>query len=970
MIVKDEPQDGPESISRAIPGTPNRTSLNVNLGVIGSLLHANDTVLHEQAAKVGVELARELSPLVSHLASLNTSSTARKDDGTRWLEAINDIISMAKPTQTKIGVVGATGSGKSSLVNALVVEEKLLPTSCAKACTSWVTEVSYNDSDDPLEAYRAEVEFVTEDAWLKEIDAALESVKQDMESGSSDYTRPSTEPGMALLRLTAVYPSLTPQGIASIERDALMDNTDVQEILGRRISLADVSARGLSDKMQAYMGKKTQDKQENKFNPWPLIKVVRIFTKADALSTGAVIADLPGVQDSNAARAAVASKYMKDCSGIWIVAPITRAADEQCAKDLLGDSFRNQMLLDNRYSAISFIGTKTDDLKIDEAAEELDLTSDVQADFAKIPPLTDEIPVLENDLKAVKQQKHLDAEALEECRDELEDLENAWRQVRAGQSVREATVGLGKRRRANDNTSVADLFAAASDGGRAAETGQLERVLNDRRSQAQQLRERVRTATAAAEEKEGELETKLQQKKTLQDSIKAACIKKRNFISAERIRNGFVDNIREFDEMNTPGPDDPFFNPDRPARDYDRIKAELPVFCVSSQAYQKMKGMMKSGDFSTGGFGGIDDTGLPRLQAHAQKLTEAGRQAQCRQILSKLLALLTSISCWMAGHDLERAGLDANTVREHLRNETEKLKTNWAVSRESLSRDISACLQSHIYSKADEVAASAAENAARLVDVWFAPQKTGGFSHARFRAICQRKGYLAPKDERPIDLHEDLATPMRQSVSRDWARVFQGHLACIISRFTSEVLRCQNEFHGAIMNKYKSNGNMAMALDVLDSSTRASGGKGAVLSLGVNQTINDSKDEASDAMFPPIEKSMEKVYSKCLGIKGAGSREKMKKLVANHIRSMQKTVFRESVGEMHERLRDMDRKIARTLAADVDKMHDDLCRDYSNALLSGDQSAKLSPLEVDLKRRLTPILNSVEARFPKQGGEE
>lgn len=48
---------------------------------------------------------------------------------------------------------------------------------------------------------------------------------------------------------------------------------------------------------------------------WPLIKVVRIYTKADALSTGAVIVDLPGVHDSNAARAAVAAGYMKSCTG-------------------------------------------------------------------------------------------------------------------------------------------------------------------------------------------------------------------------------------------------------------------------------------------------------------------------------------------------------------------------------------------------------------------------------------------------------------------------------------------------------------------------------------------------------------------------------------------------------------------------------------------------------------------------------
>lgn len=60
-----------------------------------------------------------------------------------------------------------------------------------------------------------------------------------------------------------------------------------------------------------------------------VIKVVKLYTKADALSTGAVIVDLPGVHDSNAARAAVAEGYMKQCTGLWIVAPINRAVDDK-----------------------------------------------------------------------------------------------------------------------------------------------------------------------------------------------------------------------------------------------------------------------------------------------------------------------------------------------------------------------------------------------------------------------------------------------------------------------------------------------------------------------------------------------------------------------------------------------------------------------------------------------------------------
>lgn len=42
----------------------------------------------------------------------------------------------------------------------------------------------------------------------------------------------------------------------------------------------------------------------------------------------------------DAARAAVAEGYMKQCTGLWIVAPINRAVDDKAAKSLLGESFK------------------------------------------------------------------------------------------------------------------------------------------------------------------------------------------------------------------------------------------------------------------------------------------------------------------------------------------------------------------------------------------------------------------------------------------------------------------------------------------------------------------------------------------------------------------------------------------------------------------------------------------------------
>ena len=78
---------------------------------------------------------------------------------------------------------------------------------------------------------------------------------------------------------------------------------------------------------------------------------MRIFVKAHALATGLVLVDLPGVHDSNLARAAVAKQYMRKCSGFWIVAPIVRAVDEKTAKDMLGQSFKRQLQMDGSFSS-------------------------------------------------------------------------------------------------------------------------------------------------------------------------------------------------------------------------------------------------------------------------------------------------------------------------------------------------------------------------------------------------------------------------------------------------------------------------------------------------------------------------------------------------------------------------------------------------------------------------------------------
>lgn len=95
--------------------------------------------------------------------------------------------------------------------------------------------------------------------------------------------------------------------------------------------------------------KKDRQKDKNKDQDapvyWPLIRQVNVRCNARALSTGAVLVDLPGVADANAARNNIAKDYMKKCNCVWILAPITRAVDDKTARDLMGDAFKMQLMM-------------------------------------------------------------------------------------------------------------------------------------------------------------------------------------------------------------------------------------------------------------------------------------------------------------------------------------------------------------------------------------------------------------------------------------------------------------------------------------------------------------------------------------------------------------------------------------------------------------------------------------------------
>jgi hypothetical protein len=88
--------------------------------------------------------------------------------------------------------------------------------------------------------------------------------------------------------------------------------------------------------------------------------------------------------------------------------------------------------------------------------------------------------------------------------------------------------------------------------------------------------------------------------------------------------------------------DDDNFDPDDACRDYSDVAKKLPVFCVSSKAYQKASGRLEDDERVTG-FTRLQDTEIPALQRHALGIVQETRAVTGRRFLHDLSRFLTSL---------------------------------------------------------------------------------------------------------------------------------------------------------------------------------------------------------------------------------------------------------------------------------------------------------------------------------------
>lgn len=266
----------------------------------------------------------------------------------RESEAILGLID--KPAEVRIALVGTTGAGKSTFLNAILCQE-VLPVGVMEPCTAFVTTVRHAEA----QGYRATVEFITPEEWAQDLDYLALAVEPDSgDDEEQDISRQMARAARARIEAVFGKEALSVPGVDVRKLELPREVKEVFAAKSRREMSFEEAKPMLAEIRKLIRGESVL---------WPFVKQVDIVGPYPQLPRGLVLVDLPGLNDPNAARVEVTREYLRRSPFVWVVFNMVRGMTKDIHAVLRDEKVLRDLLIYGNYHSLGLIGTQADHIQ-------------------------------------------------------------------------------------------------------------------------------------------------------------------------------------------------------------------------------------------------------------------------------------------------------------------------------------------------------------------------------------------------------------------------------------------------------------------------------------------------------------------------------------------------------------------------------------------------------------------------------
>ncbi|KAI1792937.1 hypothetical protein LXA43DRAFT_1129135 [Ganoderma leucocontextum] len=839
----------------------------------------------DAARRSAGRITDEISKL---LETLPAGSGLRKR---MFLQEIQSLRSKGRPAETIIAFCGETGAGKSSLINALL-GENIVRTSGMAACTAVVTEIRYN----PKNTIEAEIEYLTPSEWKDEVEYLLKDLKDTPDGHVKRRSDLVEEAAVAWEKIYAVYPSINEDMLSKLSAEQLLtQNSAVTLMLGNtaRITVEESEPQRFTNELYRYLDPQ-DDPSTGSY--WPLIRKVNIRYRSQVMSSGAVLVDLPGTADSNAARCKVAEDYSRRASRFFVVSPITRAVSSKVARGLCGEAFRTQLKLDGKYSphAITFIATKCDELSAQEVEKEPALKP-VLAKCEELKKIKSEIKTFQRILKRPKERGQAAPQAERQAKPGAFHIE-----IISPGSKRKAEVcdgvlnGVGKKQRTSAALNSATLPTQGQ--GQVASDAELTDLdLKNGSDKAWDLH-------------------------AIKESLERCKVKRNRLLAKYRsnwsknvLQTDFKVGLDEFDEDTLEG-----------WTTADGDDRKLPVFTCSARDYMRIISKTPDDDSGPLCFSDEEDTEIPALSRWISYLTIPAREQASYDLFVQLKSLLTSVSEFVEGtpgvtaedretlqtkwRSREMEPTSAFITARERRAERYGSRPTSVVSRliksfeavsDAISCDLDRAVKADLERKCHDSAVLAADTVLKISDDF-----ASGTHWCTYRATLRRRGAFK------IDLNSELATAFTRRIAGSWSHTFRvRRISTLEKRAMSTISPLLEELTSSVPEYLRPRAKR------LQCSVKTVAGPILISVKEVAQkTWDDHLQRINRLLVPFVQSHLSEGYEQAAGVpRKSGVSLLQRKLFREHLEVKKDVMFAEAALALKQHLADAIENVRETL---------------------------------------------------------